>query len=371
MADWVRALAAEAAAGRRAVLVSVAHAAGSTPREAGAAMVVTAAHTHGTIGGGHLEFEAIRIARDALANPLAPAPWVVRFPLAARLGQCCGGAATLAFVMVACPGWLEAAATCERTAVAFALVTRIGPGGEASRQMLVTADDATGSLGDPALDSDAIAVARPRAQARATGAWMVPATSHAGRTLLVHAAAPAEFTILVFGNGHVGRALVQVLGALPAHVRWIDGREHDFPAEVPNNVEVVTTDAPGDELADAPAGAYVLILTHSHALDFVLLESALQRDDWRYLGVIGSKSKRNQFEKRLAARGVAPALLEHIVCPIGTSAVGIRGKEPGAIAVAVAAELLVLRERALGRPGSADAPRLWHSHGHAASRRTS
>ena len=80
---------------------------------------------------------------------------------------------------------------------------------------------------------------------------MVPATSHAGTTLLVHAAAPAEFTILVFGNGHVGRAVVQVLGTLPAHVRWIDGREHDFPAGVPNNVEVVTTDAPGDELADA------------------------------------------------------------------------------------------------------------------------
>ena len=164
---------------------------------------------------------------------------------------------------------------------------------------------------------------------------------------------------------------MQVLGALPASVQWYDTREHDFPTGVPGNVEVVATDAPAADVGHLPTGAYVVVMTHSHALDFVLLESALQRDDWRYLGVIGSKSKRNQFEKRLAARGVAPALLERIVCPIGTSAVGIRGKEPGAIAVAVAAELLVLRERALGRPGSADAPRLWHSHGHAASRRTS
>jgi len=334
-------------------------------------MVVTAARTHGTIGGGHLEFEAIRIARDALANPVAPAPWVIRFPLAARLGQCCGGAATLAFVVVAGPGWLEAAITCERTSVAFALVTRVGPGGDASLQMLVTADDATGSVGDPALDSEAIAAARPRAQARATGAWMVPTPSRIGTTLLVHAVAPAGFTILVFGNGHVGRALVQVLGTLPARVRWIDGRDHDFPADVPPNVEIVVTDAPEDELAQAPRGACVVILTHSHALDFTLAECALQRDDWRYLGVIGSKSKRNQFERRLAARGAAPGQLERIVCPIGTSAVDIRSKEPGAIAVAVAAELLVLRERVLAHPGSADAPRLWQPRGHDESRRSS
>ena len=171
----------------------------------------------------------------------------MRFPLAARLGQCCGGVATLAFVVVATPPWLETASACTRTAVPFALVTRIGAGGDAAAQMLVTADDATGSLGDAALDSHAIAAARPRAQARASGAWLLAPTAPGGATLLVHAVAPSTFDVLVFGNGHVGRALAQVLGALPARVRWIDGREHDFPATVPDNVEVVLTDAPEDE----------------------------------------------------------------------------------------------------------------------------
>ena len=75
------------AAGTPAMLVEVTEALGSAPREAGTRMLVSATQFAGTIGGGHLEFEAIRIARDALANPLAPAPWVVRFPLAARLGR--------------------------------------------------------------------------------------------------------------------------------------------------------------------------------------------------------------------------------------------------------------------------------------------
>ena len=177
--------------------------------------------------------------------------------------------------------------------------------------------------------------------------------------------------MLVFGNGHVGRALAQVLSTLPARIRWIDGREHDFPATVPDNVDAVTTDTPEDELAHAPRGAHVLILTHSHALDYALVECALRRDDWRYLGLIGSLSKRRQFENRLLARGASAAQLAHLTCPIGLATAGIRSKEPGAIAVAVAAELLALRERAAAQSGTADARPGAPSPGRANSRRTS
>ena len=156
---------------------------------------------------------------------------------------------------------------------------------------------------------------------------------------------PDPFPVLVFGNGHVGRALVQVLGALPAHVRWIDAREADFPSTVPANVEIVATDAPEDEITHAPRGAFIVVMTHSHPLDFALIEAALARDDWRYVGLIGSRAKRAQFEKRLAARGMAPESLARVVCPIGSSrGIGIRSKEPGAIAVAVAAEIVATRD---------------------------
>ena len=111
------------------------------------------------------------------------------------------------------------------------------------------------------------------------------------------------------------------------------------------------TDAPEEEFAQAPRGAYVVVMTHSHALDFLLVEAALARDDWRYLGLIGSQAKRNQFEHRLAARGDAPERMARVICPIGVAGPApLRSKEPGVIAVAVAAEMLSRREGGGGMP---------------------
>jgi xanthine dehydrogenase accessory factor len=319
MADvrWITELAARVDREGCAVLVTLANATGSTPRESGTAMVVSPGGVFGTIGGGHLEFEAIRVARDALAHSPRPAPSLVRFPLAARLGQCCGGVATLAFAVIAQDNraWLDQALARVHEAQAFDVVTTIAGAHDAQAVL-----PASGS-------EDAARV-----------------VSDAASTRIVHTVVPEDFTVLVFGNGHVGRALVRVLGVLPARLRWVDERESDFPADIPQGVEVVSTDIPASELRDAPRGSLVVITTHDHALDFDLVCAALARDDWRYLGLIGSKSKRNQFEKRLLARGFSAAQVARITCPIGRS-VPVRGKHPGAIAVAVAAELLAVREK--------------------------
>ena len=74
----------------------------------------------------------------------------------------------------------------------------------------------------------------------------------------------------MFGNGHVGRRWSRCCATLPCTVTWVDEREHDFPAVVPANVDVVATDAPEDEVRDAPPGSLFLVMTHSHALDFEL-----------------------------------------------------------------------------------------------------
>jgi xanthine dehydrogenase accessory factor len=351
MADWPAELAARAARDGGAMLVVIARANGSTPREAGTLMIVGAHDTFGTIGGGHLEFEAIRMARDALANVRTPSAWLVRFPLAARLGQCCGGVATLAFIAVSADPeaqrWLDAAGMCLRTATPMALVTRIGGTGERRVPMLVAADRVTGSLGERELDAAGIALARPLIRPRGARAVLIDSPAGGGATLLIHVVTPEDLPVALFGNGHVGRALVQVLGALPANVRWIDARDSDFPPTVPENVEVVATDAPEAELAGLRPGTFVIVATHSHALDYEIVAAALARDDWAYVGLIGSRAKRNQFEKRLAARGFTPEQLARVTCPIGaTGGFAIRSKEPGAIAVAVAAELLMLRENA-------------------------
>ena len=341
---WLDGLERALARDGAAVLVVVATAKGSTPRETGAAMVVTREACIGSIGGGHLEFEATRIARDALGGADACGSFVVRFPLAASLGQCCGGVATLAFSRIDRGGapWLDAASGCARTGLAFAIVSRIARDAASANRLVVTADDVRGTLGDVAVDSGAIAAARIRLAAGHDTAALVTFARDADASLLVHVVRSSAFPVLVFGNGHVGRALVEVLGVVPAQVRWIDARADDFPPLVPANVEIVETEDPQDVLAEAPSGALVVITTHSHALDLALVEAALARTDWAYVGLIGSRSKRSQFERRLAARGYADPF-RHIHCPIGT-AVSIKAKHPGAIAVAIAAELLVARE---------------------------
>jgi xanthine dehydrogenase accessory factor len=91
----------------------------------------------------------------------------------------------------------------------------------------------------------------------------------------------------------------------------------------------------------AASGAAFLVMTHSHALDFTLCEKILRRNDFSYLGLIGSATKRAKFVRRFKARGLADDVIARMVCPIGLP--GLPGKHPGEIAVAVAAQLLMLR----------------------------
>jgi xanthine dehydrogenase accessory factor len=153
---------------------------------------------------------------------------------------------------------------------------------------------------------------------------------------------PGDFQLLLFGAGHVGRALVRVLEPLVDRIVWSDGRPEEFPALLPPNVRADSGD-PFELIAAMPPGALYLVMTHNHSLDLALCEAVLQRRDHAYLGLIGSASKRRRFEKHLREEGLTDADLQRLTSPIGVP--GIRSKEPAAIAVAVAAQLLQVRER--------------------------
>jgi xanthine dehydrogenase accessory protein XdhC len=159
--------------------------------------------------------------------------------------------------------------------------------------------------------------------------------------------APPPMHIVLFGAGHVGHALVTLLGALPCVVQWVDTRDELFPDECPPNVQPEPTDTPEAVVDAAPAGAYFLVMTHNHALDFALAAQIMRRHDFAYFGMIGSRTKRVKFERRLVARGVDAVRLAEMVCPIGVA--GIVDKAPGAIAVAVCAELLQVRSKVPAR----------------------
>jgi len=156
-------------------------------------------------------------------------------------------------------------------------------------------------------------------------------------TLLFEPLLQAQPEIYLFGAGHVGQALVNLLATLPCHVNWIDSRPAQF-SHVPAGVMTLQPDDPLDCVTQAPAGSYFIIMTHHHPLDFDLCEAVLKRGDFHYAGVIGSATKNQRFRYRLAGKGVASEPLARLRCPIGLP--DVKGKLPAEIAVAIAGEII-------------------------------
>ena len=154
--------------------------------------------------------------------------------------------------------------------------------------------------------------------------------------------APRQVPVALFGGGHVGQALVAVLGLLPMDVTWIDSRDEIFPTDVPGNVRCEHSDPVQAAVAGLAAHSRVLIMSFSHAEDLDIVAACLarqrERGDLPYVGLIGSQTKWASFRQRLVARGFSESELWHITCPIGVA--GIADKRPEVIAVAVAAQLL-------------------------------
>lgn len=140
--------------------------------------------------------------------------------------------------------------------------------------------------------------------------------------------------VLVFGAGHVGRALARALQPLPVRARLIDSRPEELAQAAPG-IETVLTPLPEAEVRAARPGTAVVILTHDHALDFLLAAEALARDDLSYVGMIGSATKRAQFTRLARDCGLDTAPL---VCPIGAGFSS--DKRPAVIAAFAAAEII-------------------------------
>ncbi|MHA7880389.1 MAG: xanthine dehydrogenase accessory protein XdhC [Saccharospirillum sp.] len=148
---------------------------------------------------------------------------------------------------------------------------------------------------------------------------------------------PRHQTLAIFGAGHVAQHLVPMLKPLNLKLHWIDGRP-DWLADHHDGVVTECTDHPTDVMADLPEGAWVLILTHNHQLDFELVQTALKRPDIGYIGLIGSDTKARRFRQRLDHRGWAPEAIERVLCPVGLPEVP--GKQPAEVAIAIAGQLV-------------------------------
>jgi xanthine dehydrogenase accessory factor len=245
------------------VLVEVTGAAGSTPRDTDAWMLVAADCIFGTIGGGQLEYMAIDHARRALRQGLPAEPMNV--PLGPEIGQCCGGRVGLAFTAM---------------------------NAELSTQLIVRCDREMAS--------------RPH--------------------------------VYIFGAGHVGDALAMALSLVPVRIILVDTREEELSATNVPGIETCLTAMPEALVRDAPAGSSFVVLTHDHALDFLITAEALRREDAAYIGMIGSRTKRATFKNWLSREIGRADLFDRLICPIGGTAV--KDKRPAVIAALAAAEIM-------------------------------
>lgn len=326
--DWLTALNTLNSQAMPAVLVTVAAIEGSSPRETGAKMVVTRTAQFDTIGGGHLEWRTCEIAREML-NTSSAERRLERLPLGPSLGQCCGGVVHLAFEFVESSSlglFKTLAAHWHERKDSWRLVPLDGT----QTSILL---DATGRIlaGEQSITTE-FDRARPCHVFK----------DLEGRRWLVDPCPAWRRHLVLFGAGHVGAAIVRALADLPCYVTWVDERDDMFPATVPANVRIEATDAPEAVIAEAASGTSFLVMTHNHALDQHLCETVLKRNDACWLGMIGSKTKRMQFEHRLRERGIAQERLKDMVCPIGLP--GITGKTPAIIAASVCAQLLQVWE---------------------------
>ena len=317
MRFWLAPLMTALERGDAAMLVHVVELKGSGPREAGAQMLVTEAGLFGTIGGGELEHTAIARASDLLAGGRAG---LLVMALGPELNQCCGGSVTLAFEPFACAdlAWVRKLAAAAGGPEPLFRTLRL---------------DRSGAL-------------RRDWQAGGEGAdYAVTATG--GAAEIRERVNPAPQALWLFGAGHVGRAVANAVAPLGFAITWIDGRAGFFPQAVPAGVKTLSLAMPELAVHEAPENSIFLVMTHSHPLDEAICEAVLCRGQFAYLGLIGSRTKRARFHKRLQQRGIAPERLARLTCPIGLP--GIGSKEPAAIAASVAADLLMRQERAFRR----------------------
>ncbi|TWX71165.1 xanthine dehydrogenase accessory protein XdhC [Colwellia sp. C1TZA3] len=237
--------------GQAYVLVTLVGVSGSTPRNSGTKMVISNDDIFDTIGGGHLEYKAIKYAKKMLTSA-KNAQHLEHFQLGSNLGQCCGGNTTVLFECFAATG----------------------------------------------------------------------------------------VNIMLFGAGHVAKALLPILAQLPCKITWVDSRAEQFPANVANNdnVQQVVSDAPELEVANMAENSYFIVMTHNHQMDFEISQAILKRADFHYLGLIASDTKWRRFQQRYKHRDIDQKQVARMNCPIGLADVG--GKLPMEVAVSVSAEII-------------------------------
>lgn len=246
--------------------------------------------------------------------------------------------------------WFEAVQACEQQGQSYVIATVLGAAGSIPRdqgsKMVITLDDTFDTLGGGHLEFSVTQKARELIENGNAGNQVehFPLGASLGQccggsvTVLMESFIQQGMSLAVFGAGHVAKALMNILGGLPGQVRWIDNRENMFPDSAPSNVKMELLDNPVDVVEQLPEHSQILILTHNHQLDFDLVEAAIKRNTFSYIGCIGSDTKAERFQMRLKHRGFSEEQIADMICPVGN--LDVPGKLPMEVAVSMAGQLI-------------------------------
>ena len=280
---------------------------GSTPREVGTEMFLWKTGQDGTVGGGALEYRMTTIAQKRLVNQ-SLAPIVVDQPLGPGLGQCCGGS-----LKMIVEGF-------DRQSIAH-ISKELEKIGGYCRHV-----GSSQALPEPVPD-DVLTQCQRSEQTRVL----------LDKSWLFEKSLSSRSPLWIFGAGHVGRAITELMANLPEFdITWVDFSEDRFPPAVPPVVTKLVAQNPERLTPYGPKHGSYLVMTHSHDLDLKILDGLL-KNETQYIGLIGSATKWARFRKRLAEMGHSDRSIHHVQCPIGDPSLG---KHPWRIAVGVVTELI-------------------------------
>jgi xanthine dehydrogenase accessory factor len=316
------------------VLVTLNLISGSAPRDSGSRMIVTPIEVVGSIGGGNLEYKAIKMARDLLERKPPGYQGKEIYGLGPELNQCCGGAVALLYEVFdeSVPSWLEELQLCIESGRPVVLASSVDIS-ESSKRVITGGKSGGGP--PPEVSEAALTLLQsPGGEPMIT----VEKAGPSDETWWLEQVREERKPVILFGAGHVGQAVVRALAPLPFRLTWVDSRSDVFPDAMPDHVRPVRTGTPLDLVDEAAPGSIFIVMTHSHQLDEDICFEVLQRDDFAWLGLIGSETKRRRFVHRLEQRGIESSRLNALVCPVGLA--GIRGKQPATIALSLAAQLM-------------------------------
>ena len=334
-------------AGQPVVLVTIVASEGSAPRHAGTRALQTPVGFEGTVGGGLLEAETIKAARQCLAEGRSTRQtFVMDAKSATDSDMVCGGQMDVVCEFLR-PDQAEMFATADR------VLRHCGRG-----LWVVSLPEEKGRvcperrLHVDALPAETAASSQVQVGLDAVLPLLDQTKQRPGLVSVQNGAAcyveplDAPPVLLLCGGGHVSLEVARLAHNCGFVVDVVDDREEFANPErfpMARRCLVLPAFAGLVESCGIEPRHYVAIMTRGHAFDRETLEQALCAHP-RYLGMIGSRSKKAHVYGLLRAAGVPAEELTRVCCPIG---LGIHAETPQQIAVSVVAELLALQSGTL------------------------